>query len=131
MAESFPKPYAASRQQPAHLTLSVVRGDDFHREIDLVTLHDDPNNPGTEVQVPIEASWYSWSAQLLTEGGVYIADIDVQDDPDVPNRIGLSLSASITSSLVPGVYRYSLDGVDLATRRLDQFAKGPFEVTRR
>ena len=131
MADSFPKPYAASRQQPAKLTLSVVRGDDFYREIDLVTVHDDPNNPGDEVHVPIEAGDYSWSAQLMTEGDTYIADIDVQDDPDESNRIQLGLSASVTSSLVPGVYRYSLDGLNLTTGRLDQFAKGPFEVTRR
>ena len=131
MADSPPRHYAASRQQPANLTFSVVRGDDFHREIDLVTVHDDPNNPGDEVQVPIDVALYSWSAQLTTEGGVYIADIDVKDDPAVTNRVELSLSASVTSSLVPGVYRYSLDGIDLAKARLEQFAKGPFEVTRR
>jgi hypothetical protein len=131
MADSFPKPYAASRQEPGRLTLSVVRGFDFHREVDLVTVHEDPNNPGTEVHVEIDSSLYSWSAQLKTEGGLYISDIEVTDDPDVPNRLRLFLSASVTSSLVPGSYSYVLDGIHLETRWLDPFLAAPFEVLRR
>ena len=128
----YPQRAATSDQNPGRLTLTVVQGDTLFKRIRLVVRHDDPNQPGTVIRVPVLV------AQIVFESLVYedrtgaeVTRFDIADDPDDDSTIQVSLDATVTARMTPGTYAYWITGNDIDSGRTVTFAQHKLEVTRR
>lgn len=128
----YPQRAATSDQNPGRLTLTVVQGDTLFKRIRVISRHDDPNQPGFVVRLPIPLSGVVFDSLVYEERtGLEVARFDITDDPDDDATIKVSLDASVTGRMMPGTYSYWITGNDTGTGRTITFAQHKLEVTRR
>lgn len=132
MGDSYLKRTGTIDLDAAAVTLRCVVGDTFRTTVDVTVERPSPYVVGETLSYPLPASDWVWDSAIYErETHDPIASFLIEDHPEIPCRLILTLTHDVTRLFKPGVYEYWVQSSNVDEGTLKTWLRGAFEVTRK